>query len=138
MKQKTSINIFPIRTLLFQTSHLIRWSKDMLARIDMKCFLGKLGERYSFRKKLESQHENTASSASAVNEVMEAVMACEDDPSVQDPVCNITDEDGSMELFDQFSGLMSPMLNWLVPNTVAINKVSLQGKVLLTRSQSKT
>ena len=40
---------------------------------------------------------------------MEAMMAGENDPSNQDPVHNVTYENGLMELFDQFSGLMSPL-----------------------------
>ena len=36
-------------------------------------------------------------------------MAGENDPSSQDPVHNVTDKDGLMELFDHFSELMSPM-----------------------------
>ena len=72
----------------------------------MKCFSGKIGEGYSFEKKPESQHGNTTSSESSVNEVMEAVMAGENDPSTQDPVCNVTQEDDVMELFDQCSILM--------------------------------
>ena len=36
-------------------------------------------------------------------------MGGENDLSTQDPIGNVTDEDGLMELFDQFSGLMSPV-----------------------------
>ena len=36
-------------------------------------------------------------------------MVCKDNQSTQDPVQNVTNEDSLMELFDQFSGLMSPM-----------------------------
>ena len=42
---------------------------------------------------------------------MEAVMVCEDDPLTKDVSPNTTDEDDLMELFDQFSRLMSPMLD---------------------------
>ena len=66
-------------------------------------FWGKIGERYSFRKKLESQHESTTSSEASVNEVMEALMAHEDDPVTKDSVHNATDEDALIKLFDQFS-----------------------------------
>ena len=85
----------------------------MLVSIDtIKCiFFGKFGERYSFKKKLESQHESTTSSDISVNDVMEAVIAHEVDALTKDPVCNATDEDGLMELFDQFSRLMSPILD---------------------------
>ena len=116
-------------TLLFQVSQPIRSSKDMLVSIDTinKCFLGKIGERYSF-KKPESQHDNTSSSESSMNEVMEAAMAHEDDASTKDPVHNVTDEEGLMELFDQFSRLMSPVLDSLEPITVFISEVSLKGK----------
>ena len=34
-------------------------------------------------------------------------MAYEDHPSTQDPVCNVTDEYGIMDLFDELSGLVS-------------------------------
>ena len=38
-------------------------------------------------------------------------MAGENDSPIQDSVCNVTYEDNLMDLFDQFSGLMSPMLD---------------------------
>ena len=100
--------------------------------------MGKIGEGYSFKKKPESQHENTTSWESSVNVVMEAVVACEDHPLTHDPVCNVADEDALMELYDQFSGLMSPMLDWLELDTVVISEMSLQEKTLLIRPQSKT
>ena len=37
------------------------------------------------------------------------MMEGENDPFTKDPVSNVTDEDGIMELVDQFSGLISPM-----------------------------
>ena len=74
---------------------------------------GKIGETHSFKKKLESKHEKTTSSESSLNEVMESIIVGENDPSTQDMASNVTDEDGLIELFDQFSGLMSPMLDWL-------------------------
>ena len=99
-------------TLSFLASQPIRSSKDMLVSIDtIKHFLSKIGEMFSFKKKQESQHENAASSESSVSEVMEAVMTNENDPSSQDAVCNVIDEHELKELFDQFSGLMSPMLD---------------------------
>ena len=82
----------------------------MLVSIEtIRHFWVKIGERYNFKKKLESQHEKTTSSELSVNKVMETMMAGENDPSTQDPVSNITDEHSLVELFDQFSGLMSPM-----------------------------
>ena len=42
---------------------------------------------------------------------METIMADENAPSIQDPIGNATDEDGLMELFDQFSNLTSPILD---------------------------
>ena len=54
---KTSKNMFPMGTLSFQISQLIRSSKDILVHIDsIKCFLGKLGESYSFKRKPETVH----------------------------------------------------------------------------------
>ena len=55
-------------------------------------------------------------------------MACWDDPSTQDPVCNVAGNDGLMELFDQFSRLMLPMLDSLEPDTVVISKASILRK----------
>ena len=77
----------------------------------LNAFLGNIGGRYSFKKKSESQHEKKTSSESSVNEVIETVMAGENDPSTQGPVSNVTDEDGLMELFEQFPRLMLPMLD---------------------------
>ena len=55
-------------------------------------------------------------------------MAHEVDPSTQDPVYNVTDEDGLKELFDQFSGLMSTMSDILELDAVVISEASLKGK----------
>ena len=73
----------------------------------IKCFLEKIREKNSFKKKPESQHESRTSSEASVNEVLEAVMSYKDDPSTKDQVCYATDEDGLMEPFDPFSRLMS-------------------------------
>ena len=43
------------------------------------------------------------SSESSVYKVMETIMIDDNEPSTQDPISNVTDEDGLMELFDQFS-----------------------------------
>ena len=77
----------------------------------IKCFLGKLAEKYRFKKKSDSQHENTILMEPSVNEVMQTIMAGENDLATQDPIGNVTDEDALMELFDQFSGWMSPVLD---------------------------
>ena len=69
--------------------------------------LGKIGQRYSFKKKLDNQHDKTISRKPSVNEVMETIMAGENDPSTQDPIGHVADEDGLMEPFDQFSSLTS-------------------------------
>ena len=73
--------------------------------------MGKIGERSNFKKKLKMQHENITSSEPSVNVEIEAVMAGENDPSTQDPVLSVADEDDLIELFDQFSGLMRCMLD---------------------------
>ena len=45
------------------------------------------------------------------------------------PIGNVTDEDGLMELFDQFSGLKSLMSDLLESDpTIVISEASLQGK----------
>ena len=99
-------------TLLFQTSQLIRSSKNILVNIDtIKYFLDKIGERYSFKKKLETQHDSATSSKESVNEVREVVMTHKNNPTTQDSVYNAVDKDGLIKLFDQFPRLMSPMLD---------------------------
>ena len=40
---------------------------------------------------------------------MENIMAGENELSTNNPIGNVIDEDGLMELFNQFSGLMSSM-----------------------------
>ena len=88
--------------------------------------LGKLGDRYSFKKKSDIQQENPIS---AINNVVETIMADENGPFAQDPIGNATDEDSLMELFDQFASMTSSMLNWLeLDITIVISEVSLQGK----------
>ena len=77
----------------------------------MKCILGKLGQNYSFKKKSDSQHENPVSTGPSINEVMETTVVSENDPATKSPAGNVVDEDGLMELFDQFSILTSPMLD---------------------------
>ena len=47
----------------------------------------------------------------SVNEVMETTMVGKNDPSTQDSISNVTDEDGITELFNQFTSLTSPMLD---------------------------
>ena len=122
--------MFPMGTLLFQASQPDRSGKDMLVSIDtIKCFLDKIGERYSFNKKPDSQVEKKMSPGPSVNEVMETIMKDENEPSTQDQFGNATDEDGLMELFDQISSLMSLMSDWLeLDTTIVINEASLQGK----------
>ena len=94
--------MFPMGTLLFQVSQPYGPSKHMSVGIDtIKHFLGKRGEKDSFMKKSESQHENTTSSESSVNKAMETMMTGENDPSIQDPVNNVTNADGLIKLFDQ-------------------------------------
>ena len=56
-------------------------------------------------------------------------MASRNDPAIQSPFDNVVDEDILMELFDQFSGLKSPVLDWLeMDTTVTVSEASLQGK----------
>ena len=62
--------------------------------------LGKIGERYSFKRKSDSQHGNQISIEPSINKVMETLMLDKNNPSTQDPICNVTDEDGLMKLFD--------------------------------------
>ena len=50
-------------------------------------------------------------------------------PATQDPIGNVPLEDGLMKEFDQFSGLTSPILDWLGPDTNnVISEASLEGK----------
>ena len=56
-------------------------------------------------------------------------MVGENDPSTQDPIGNVTNEDGLMELFDQLTGLTVPVLDWLeLDTTIVISEASVQGK----------
>ena len=58
-------------------------TKDMLLNSDtIKSFLSKIGERYSFIRKLESQVEKKISTESSVNKVMETIMADENELSI--------------------------------------------------------
>ena len=122
--------MFPMGSLSFQASQSIRTAKDMSVGTDtIKCFLGKLGEGCSFKKRLDSQHDIPISMNSPVDEVMETKMAGENDSSTQDPIGTVTDKDGLMELFDKFPGLSSPMSDCLEPDTtIVISEASLQGK----------
>ena len=127
--KKRSKNMFPVGTLSFQVLQPIRSGKNMSwSIITIKCFLGKLGEKYSFKKKLESQHDSTPLVEESVNEIVQAVMALENDPLTQDLAYSAAGEDGLMELFDQFTGWMSLMLDGLESDTVVISKAFLQGK----------
>ena len=92
------------------------------------CFFDKLGEKYSFKKKLESQCDITPSSKEYVNEVIQALMAWENDPLIQDLAQSVAGEDGLMEPFDQCSRWMWPMSDLLEPDTVVISEASLHEK----------
>ena len=60
--------MFPMGILLFQVSQPIRSGNDMLIRFDtINCFWGKLGERYSFKKKSDSKHEKSILMEPSVN-----------------------------------------------------------------------
>ena len=51
----------------------------------------------------------------------------EGNPATQNQADNVVNKDGLMELFDQFSGLVSPMLGWLeLYTTIFIIEASLQ------------
>ena len=102
--------MFQIGTLSFQVSQPIRSSKDKLVSTDIiKCVLGKIGDRYSFIKKPDSQVEKKNSTESFINEVIEIIMADENEPYTQHLLHNVSHEDGLMKLFGQFSSLMSPV-----------------------------
>ena len=65
----------------------------MSVRIDrIKHFSRKIGERYNFKKKLDSQHENPISTEPSVYEVPETIMAGENDPSIQEEIGSTTEE----------------------------------------------
>ena len=56
-------------------------------------------------------------------------MAGKNDPSTKEPIGKVKDEDGLMELFNQFPSLTSNKLGWLEPDTaIVISEASLQGK----------
>ena len=59
----------------------------------IKHFLGKIGEKYSFKKK-SNNHGSPKSPESTVNEVMESITTNENYPASQEPMSNATDEDG--------------------------------------------
>ena len=51
--------MFPTGTLLFQSSQPIQSGNNLLLSIDaMEWCLEKLGQKYSFKKKSDTQHEN--------------------------------------------------------------------------------
>ena len=57
-------------------------------------------------------------------------MAGENDQATQDSTGNTTDEDGLIELFNQFCNLTSPMSDCIEPDTmVVVSEASLQGKI---------
>ena len=74
----------------------------------IKCFIGKIGGKYSFKKKSNNQ-EIKIPQETTVNEVMESIMTNGHYPASEEPISDVTDEDDLMKLFDQLSGLMSPM-----------------------------
>ena len=76
----------------------------------IKCFIGKIGEEYSFKKKLNNQG-NPNSPEPTINENMETITTNEIYPSSEEPISNVMDGDGLMKLFDQFHCLVSPLSN---------------------------
>ena len=70
---------------------------------------------------------------------METIVAGENETPKQDPIGDATDEHSLIELFNQFSGFMSLVLEWTELDTsIVISKASLQGEILLSRLQFKT
>ena len=102
--------MLPTGNLSFQMSQPIRSSNDMSVPTDtIKCFLGQMGEKYSFKKKSNSQHEIPKLPEPTLNEVMESITTNEDYSTTQEPRSNATNEDNLMKLFNQFSSLTLPM-----------------------------
>ena len=66
-------------------------------------------------------------------------MAGENDPSTQDPIGNVTGEDGLMELFSQFSSMMSAISDKLKSQILSLSSVKLlyKGKHYLSGHSSK-
>ena len=77
----------------------------------IKCFLRKIGEKYSLKKKSNNQLKSPKSPEPIVNEVMESVTTNKNYPAIQKPISNTIDKDDLMKLFIQLSGLMSSMLD---------------------------
>ena len=101
--------MFLIGTLSFQEFQQIMSDNNISVSIDTINSSWEIRERYSFKMKLDSKHDKTISTEPSVNEVMETIMAGETDPSTQDPIDHVTDENSLMKLFDQFSSLISPV-----------------------------
>ena len=90
-------NIFPTGNLSFQASQPIRSGKDMAVSFGQDSREVQLLEE----TRQPSRKENC-------NWSDETIMADEIKPSIKDLLGNARDEDGLIELFDQFSGLTSP------------------------------
>ena len=61
-------------------------------------------EKYSLQKKSETQHDSVPLPEESVNEVMQDVVAGENDTSTQDLAHSPTGGDDLMKLFNQFTG----------------------------------
>ena len=106
---KSNDKMFPSGTLSFKASQPIRSSNNMLVSIGtIQHILGKTAERYSFKKKSDGQHDETISTEPSVNEVMETIMAGQNDPYTQDPTGHVTDE-------DCFMNYLTSSLTWYHP-----------------------
>ena len=70
----------------------------------IKCFLGKLGEMYSLEKKPETQHDSAPSLEEFVNEVVQAVITKENDPSTLDSSYRVAVEDNLWTCFTSLPG----------------------------------
>ena len=94
----------------------------------IKHFIGKIGEKYSFKKKSNHQ-ENPKLLETTVNKVMESIITNENHSASEEPISDATDEDDLMKLFNQLSVLMLSMSYWLeLGTTIVISEASLQGK----------
>ena len=79
----------PTGTLTFKASSS---SDDMSVSIDtITCFIGQIGEKYSFKKKPNNQ-KNPKLGQPTINEVMESTTTNGNCPACEEPLTNATDK----------------------------------------------
>ena len=104
---------FPIGIISFWASQPIKAGDDISFNvIIIKHYFGKIGEKYTLWKSSNITSSTPKSPDIAINDVMETTTKTSNKHTDRtEPVHMVTDEDDLLSICDQYSKLMSPILD---------------------------